>query len=166
MLKKDSWLIMSSNVLIGVSIFVASVLGRSSSAMLHRASMVTYLDVLNLRFNTDTALGRLLNTMIWFLKSGHFTYTLGVAGEISGALVVARLFAWSTYLNRPFPLDAALFFFTGAITCLVLHILSFSIYAQATSVNLEQKESSRCLAFGEFFSSPDEIATRHRDLNV
>ena len=165
-MKKDSWLIMGSNVLIGVLIFVASVLGRSSSAMLHRASMVTYLDILSLRFNTNTALGRLLNTIIWFLKSGHFTYTLGVAGEISGALVVARLFAWSTYLNRPFPLDAALFFFTGAITCLVLYILSFAIYAQTTSVNFEQKPTSRCLAFGEFFSSPNDDKESRRDLTV
>ena len=165
MLKKDSWLIMGSNVLIGVLIFVASVLGRSSSAMLHRAAMVTYLDVLSLRFNTNTALGRFLNTVIWFLKSGHFTYTLGVAGEISGALVVARLFAWSTYLNRPFPLDAALFFFTGAITCLLLYILSFSIYAQAASINFD-RGSTRCLAFGDVFTSSADVKDSSRDLTV
>jgi hypothetical protein len=134
--------------------------------MLHREAMLTYLDVLSLRFNTNTALGRVLHTILWFLKSGHFTYTLGVAGEISGALVVARLFAWSTYLSRPFPLDAALFFFTGAITCLFLQILSFSIHSNASSVNTEQKHSSKCLAFGDFLLSTDKGTASHRDLTV
>ena len=151
---------MTCNILVGASILIANFLGRSSSAILHQVASSSYVEKLSLQCESTTVTGRFINKTVRFIKSGRFTFALGVFGETLGALCVAPIFAWSTDQRRPFPLDGALCFYTGALACAALYVLSFSLYVNfvgerfpestnQNGISNANKISKRCALLGE-----------------
>jgi len=147
----DNMLVLTTNVLLGVLMFIASIVGRLSSAKLHSIASSAYVQKVSLRCDTRTKLGQTLNMIATFVQKGGFTYILSVSGEITGSLIVAPIIMWSANSGHHFPLDTSFSFYTGAALCAVLYMLSFSfkVTGERTSNSFESAQE----AFGHSSSS-------------
>lgn len=144
----DNVLARISTIFFIIPLFIASLLGRFSSSNLHKVTVEDHMDRLSLHCNTRSATGRLVNKTVLFFRSGQFTNTVGAVGEMSGAMLVAVMFAWSDH-RRPYP-DNVLCFFIGAFLCIVLYIISLPLYKTADS-EINSKGPNRRTHSNEFF---------------
>lgn len=153
--KDDSMLVMTTTILISALIFIASMVGRSSSSILHFEATKSYVDKLSLRCDSTTGLGATLNRIVQFYRTGGFTYSLGTIGEIAGAFFISFIFAHSAQTSRSFPFDASFSFYTGSLLCSMLYMLSFSLYVdvsgEVTRRGKIEGSASRCELAREVF---------------
>merc|ERR1712038_2231748 len=105
------------NIVLGVTIFIATMLGRRSLARLHSIASSAYVGKISLKCDGKTKLGQMLCMIANFVQKGGFTYSLGVCGEVVGYIMVAPIIAWSANAEHHFPIDASLSFYTGAALC-------------------------------------------------
>lgn len=140
----DNMLVLTTNVLLGVLMFIASIVGRLSLAKLHSIASSAYVQKVSLRCDTRTKLGQTLHMIATFVQKGGFTYILGVSGEITGSLIVAPIIMWSANSGHHFPLDTSFSFYTGAALCTVLYMLSFSfkVTGERTSNSFESAQEA------------------------
>ena len=137
----DKMGVMISNVLLGAMLFIASMLGRGSSAILHTLAAQAYVDKLCLRCDRRTKLGQLLTKIVIFFRKGGFTTFLGVAGEISGSVMIAPIIIFSMDENHPYPFNGVLSFYTSGQVCLFLYMTSF--FLRVTGDDVYQKVESQ-----------------------
>jgi len=178
--KDDTMLVMTTTILMSAIIFIASMVGRSSSAILHFEATKSYVDKLSLRCDSTTGLGATLNRIVHFYRTGGFTYSLGICGEIAGAFFISAVFAHSTQVTRSFPFDASFSFYTGSILCSLLYMLSFSLFInngtgevmrrplkkKMEGSGLSNDQSSRCALAREVFEvSVSDMASLFEESN-
>ena len=136
----DKMGVMISNVLLGAMLFIASMLGRGSSAILHTLAAQAYVDKLCLRCDRRTKLGQLLNRIVLFFQRGGFTTLLGVAGEICGSIFIAPILVFSMDENHPYPFNGVLSFYISGQVCVFLYMVSF--FLRVTGDEIYQKVES------------------------
>jgi hypothetical protein len=122
----DGMLVLTTNGLLCASMFIASIIGRMSSAKLHSIASSAYVEKLSLRCDHRTFIGQALNMIADIVQKGGFSYMLGVTGEMTGALMVAPIAVWSAQKEHTFPFDASFSFYTAAALCIALYMSSFS----------------------------------------
>jgi len=149
----DSMLVLTFNILLGSLIFIAAVIGRSSSETLHTVTSSAYLDKLSLRCDNRTQLGNMINAVANFVRYGGLTRILGSSGEICGALLVSPILAWSIGEEHNYPFNAALGFHVGAFLCSMLYMSSFSVKIKEESSKTNELDADRCTMLGTIMSA-------------
>ena len=139
--RTESVLVMASTIIFISCTALASMLGRSGSAILHRIACdkgVHKEDIEPNWFARTYGSDKLLEDC----ESGRFTSLLRLSGEILGIASVAPLFCWATSQERPAPFDASCAFFVASLVTFVLYVSSFSLHLNVV---------------GEFAPHPREI---------
>ena len=122
----DNMLVLTTNALFFAAMFIASIIGRTSSVKLHSIASSAYVEKISLRCDSRTGIGQCLNLIADFVQKGGLSYMLGVTGEVVGALIVTPIMIWSSRNDHHFPLDASFAFYTGSTLCAFLYMSSFS----------------------------------------
>lgn len=173
----DNMLVLTTNILLGVSISIASILGRLSLARLHSIASSAYVGKISLSCDGRTKLGQTLNMVANFVQKGGFTYILGVSGEVTGSVIVAPIIVWSAKVEHHFPIDTSLSFYTGAGLCAILYMLSFSFKVTGEIPNREfdniqqgsyhsASSSTRCSIFRDICAvSVSDVASLFEESN-
>ena len=163
--KNESMLVLTSTVIVMAGMALAIPLGRAGAAVLHRISSTSY---------AKASIER--SVFVKCCGDGSFTSMLGFVGEITGALLTAPLFGWSTSVHRPFPFDGACTFCLAALACAFVYTLSLSLFVnvvgsfgdevkrdekinsstqiQRAFVLSNHRMPSRCNLVGELFAVP------------
>jgi hypothetical protein len=128
---------MASTTIILACMALASMVGRSSSKILHRIAAESYVRHTKPQRNWLTNLYG-MNQLLSDCETGKFTTLLNVAGEIMGIFLVAPLWTWILSSER----------FSCPCVLFVVSWLSFVLYVCSFSLHLN--------AFGEFAPHPKD----------
>ncbi len=155
-------------ILFGASIFVAAMVGRSSSATLHSIASSSYHDKLSLSCDSRTTrLGRIINILANLVRDGGLTWMLGTSGELFGALLVSPFMKWSLQGVHNYPFNAALSFHIGGILCSALYIFSFSLKINDESLQIRDPKGTKCSLFANIINvAASDIAALLEATNV
>lgn len=130
--RTESVLVMTNTIIFLSCTALASMLGRSGLAILHRIASEGFARqqqqqgyvVSPSRFAQMYGSDRLLADC----ESGRFTRLLRLTGELLGILLAAPLYSWSTSQERPSPFDASFAFFVASLVTFVLYVSSFALH--------------------------------------
>jgi hypothetical protein len=118
---------MASSTIFISCIVLSSMLGRSSSTILHRIAAKSFAECPDRRENWfSSRYGK--EKLMRDCKSGLLTYNLNIVGEIVGVLAVAPLCSWSLSHERPAPFDGTICLFVSSLVTFVLYVCSFSLH--------------------------------------
>ena len=119
---------MTATIIFVSCIVISSILGRSSSTILHRIAADSYAECTHRHNNWFSSRYGGKEKLRSDCLSGRFTQNLNIAGEIFGVLAVAPLCSWSLSQQRPAPLDGTCCIFISSLVTLALYVCSFSIH--------------------------------------
>ena len=128
--RTDSIVVMTTTIIFISCAVISSILGRSSSTVLHRIACKSYADSNPKRrkINWLTTKYGGIGKLVADCESGRLTEYLSISGEVFGVLSVAPLFAWSLAHHRPAPFDGTGCLFLCALITFSLYVCSFSLH--------------------------------------
>jgi len=141
--RTESVLVMTSTIIFLSSTALASMLGRSGLAILHRIASESFArryDVKSNWFSRTYGADKLLADC----ESGRFTWLLHLLGEMMGIVAVAPLYCWSTAQERPAPFDASCAFFVASLVTFVLYVSSFALHLNVVGEFAPHPRDSGC----------------------
>lgn len=145
--RSDSVVVMTSTILLFSCLAIASILGRSSSTLLHRTASDSFARRPKHQINR---FGSFYGTHRLFAdcESGRLTAIVGPISEICGILLAAPLLSLSLSGALPAPFDATAILCMAALLCFVLYICSFSLHLSSVARQFAAHPSVNCPYFG------------------
>ena len=134
---------MTSTIIFLSCTALASMLGRSGLAILHRIASESFARTDTFQTNWFSRIYG-PHKLVVDCESGRFTGLLRLCGEVLGIMAVAPLYCWSTGQERPAPFDASCAFFVASLITFVLYVSSFSLHLNVTGEFAPHPRESGC----------------------